>query len=432
MQSSKRRFTYTPLTNEKHGTRLFLTCFIVYLLFVATRNFWPQAMAQLVPGGVFTKDVAGMASSAHMLAYGVGMFLNGFISEKVQPFFYIAASLGISAGANAVAFAISQAQTPNIVPYVVIWAIAGFFQSATWPTMIRTVSTLMPEARRASSGANLFAASVTGEICSYLISQQVLRMASWRALFLTSAAVGFFIFAFWLFMTAPVSKLCCARIEACAEVPEAAKISRTKSAAPHSMLKLLIVSGGFTIIFSIAFKSLAYDGFKGWIATMISELFGLDAGFSVMLSTLVPICNLLGVFIGRLIFNKLTHSEVLSSAIYMTLGSVGLALIAVIGLKSITALLVILFVTIPIIAASSTMYISLVPLRFARFGRSGTAAGLFNSIACAGSGTSSLMIGILSQNFGWQTTVFVLAALMLLGGICSMVTIRRFNKFKEM
>lgn len=429
MKKPKQTLTYTPLTNEKHGSALFLTCFVIYLLYAGTRSFWPQAMAQLVPSGVFTKDVAGMVSSAHMLSYGVGMFLNGFISEKVHPFFYIGASLTVSATANTTAFFLSQAQEQSIVPYVVCWAIMGFFQSAVWPTMIRSVSTLMPEGRRASAGANLFAASTVGEITCYLISQQVLRMASWRELFLTSSLCGFFMVALWCAMSVKIAPHCVRRT---AVSEDAVPTSGKRTASEHGMLRLLILSGGFTIILSIFFKSLAYDGFKGWIATMISELFGLNADISVMLSTLVPICNLIGIFLGRLIFNRLTHNEVVSSAIYMTLGSIGLALLAYLGTRSFGALLTILFLAIPIIAASSTMYISLVPLRFAKYGRSGSAAGLFNSIACAASGSSSLMIGILSENYGWQVAVFVLASLMLLGAVFSVLSIRRFSRFKEM
>ncbi len=431
MPKNKRKLVCTPLTDEKNGTMLFIACIIVYCLFSATRTFWAQAMAELVPEGVFTKDVAGTVASAHMLAYGLGMFINGFLSEKVHPFKYIAASLMLSSTANAVGALLAYANTPSIVPYVIVWSIGGFSQSATWPSIIRIASTLMSEKRRATAGANLYASSIAGAVGTYLISQQVLRLFSWKELFVTSAAVGFTLFAFWVCATFKISKLCCRR-ELVSEAPAAVSDNKASTTSHHSLMELLGLSGGIAILISLFLKGTAYDGFVSWLPTMIAELFSFDASFSVMLSTILPVCNFLGVFVGRFIFDKLTHNEVTSSALYMGLGSVGLFLLALFGTRSLGALIVILLITAPLIAASATMYVSLVPLRFVKFGRSGTAAGLFNSAACAGTGLSSLIIGILSQNFGWEITLFSITGILFLGALSSAVVIRRFKSFKDM
>lgn len=82
-QKTSKKLVLTELESEKSGRLFFIVAYVCYLLYCATRNYYPQALAEIVPSGLFTKDVAGMVSSAYMIGYGSGMFINGYLSEKI-------------------------------------------------------------------------------------------------------------------------------------------------------------------------------------------------------------------------------------------------------------------------------------------------------------------------------------------------------------
>ena len=204
----KKKIVLTELESEKSGRLFFIVAYICYLLYSATRNYYPQALAEIVPSGLFTKDLAGIVSSAYMIGYGSGMFINGIISDKVQPFFYITVSFGLSAGMSALMYAYSLTPSPSIVPFIVIWGIAGYVQSGVWPILIRLTSAIMPAKKSANACTHLYVSSTIGVIGAYLISQQVLRMFDWRTLFLVSALVGVLLTLFFYFSTHKIRRSC--------------------------------------------------------------------------------------------------------------------------------------------------------------------------------------------------------------------------------
>lgn len=426
-RKTQKKLVLTELTSEKTGRFYFIVCYICYLLYCATRNYYPQALTEIVPSGLFTKDVAGIVSSAYMIGYGSGMFINGFLCEKVQPFFYISFSLGLSAGTSALMYAYSLVPSPSIIPFIVIWGIAGYVQSGVWPILIRLTSAIMPAKKSADACTHLYTSSIIGIIFAYPISQQVLRMSGWRTLFLVSAVIGLALCLFFMASTAKIKRQCVSYTTVCEE--NNVKSNNTQKQSDIALLPLLLTSGGMVIMFVVILSNLSYKGLSEWVPTMLVEQFSVSAQFSVIISTALPVCTVVGAYIGRFLYHKLFQSEIRTSAYCMLAAVIMFAVIAVVGFVSLGFVMAVIMVIAILASCTSTMCVGLVPLRFAKYSRAGTLAGFFNGAGYIGGSLSSLMIGILTENFGWTLTIIVLGAFMLIGTVLAFATIKRWHKF---
>ena len=421
---TQKKLVLKELSSEKSGRLFFIVAYICYLLYCATRNFYPQALAEIIPSGLFTKDVAGMVSSAYMIGYGSGMFINGYLSEKVQPFFYITLSFGLSAGTSALMYAYSLTSAPSIIPFIVIWGIAGYVQSGVWPILIRLTTAIMPANKSANACSHLYISSIVGITGAYLISQQILRMFNWRTLFLVSALSALFLTLFFYFSTLKIKRSC---VSYTLVSPE--KSEKKQKSSEHSLFKLLFMSGGIFILFVVILNCFAYKGFADMVPTMLVEEFGVSADFSVMVSTLLPVCTVVGAYLGRFLYHRLFHSEVRTTAYCMLLATAVYALIIVVGFASLGFVMATIMVVAIMTSCASTMCVGLVPLRFARYSLAGSLAGYFNGAGYVGSSASALAVGIIAQNFGWSNTIIMLGAFMALGSIFAFLVIRKWRNF---
>lgn len=422
----KKKIVLSELQNEKTGRFFFIVAYITYLLYCATRNYYPQALSEIVPSGLFTKDLAGMVSSAYMIGYGSGMFINGMLSEKVQPFFYITFSFGLSAGMSALMYAYSLTPSPSIVPFIVIWGIAGYVQSGVWPILIRLTSAIMPAKKSAGACTHLYISSTIGVIVAYIISQQVLRMSGWRALFLVSAIVGLALCLFFSLSCIKVKRQC---LSYTTVSEDAVKVDTPVKKNDIGLMKLLIMSGGMAIMFVVILSNLAYRGLSEWAPTMLVEQFSVSSDFSVFLSTALPVCTVAGAYLGRFLYHKLFQSELKTAVCCMVVAVLMFATIAIVGFASLGFVMTVVTVVTMMASCTSTMCVSLVPLRFAKYSRAGTLAGFFNGAGYIGGSLSALTIGILTENFGWTLTMIVLGAFMLTGSLLAFATIKRWHKF---
>lgn len=101
-------------------------------------------ITEITTTGILEKDSAGLISTDFFVVYAAGQLVNGFVSDRMFPFVLIASSLGLSAAANLVMFFAMYTGAPFWC-YMLIWAANGVAQSAIYPTLIRIVSTVMPE-----------------------------------------------------------------------------------------------------------------------------------------------------------------------------------------------------------------------------------------------------------------------------------------------
>ena len=98
------------------------------------------------------------------------------------------------------------------------------------------------------------------------------------------------------------------------------------------------------------------------------------------------------------------------------------------GVNMIFTMLLFAVVTSSMLAIN-TMLVSLVPVRFGRFGKTATMSGIFNSMAYIGCAISNYLIGYLSELFGWNTTIIVWVVCCVLAAAGCMCASARWKRF---
>lgn len=430
MKAAK-KLVLTPLKSKKTGKYLFLCCFISYVLVYLARYNLTAALPSITDAqtGILPADKAGLIGTSLLVAYGIGQFVNGFIAERFPPFGLIGFSMFLSAASNLAMYAAVTYMTPTLPIMMAIWAVNGYSQSFIWPTFMRTLALVLPEEQRISAGANMLMSTAFGFITANTVSSLILQLTGkWQPLFLTASVVVGGSALVWLMATHGITS----KVYAYAEPEPAAAKDLSANRNGMALLPLLAVSGVFVILIPSVGFALVKEGIQSWVPTMVKETFGMSPAFSVAVSTVIPVISIPGAAIAKLIMQKLLHDEMKTTALLMALSTVILAVVGTFTLGSLIPTLVLLAVVITLLLGVNTMTVSLVPIRFARHGKTATVTGIINSVCAAGGGFSQYLTGLVKINFGWQVTLYVMAGVTFAGLIASLLVIRRWMKFKQL
>lgn len=432
MKNSRNTLTLTPLDSKKAGTYLFLCCFICYVLVYLARYNLTAALPSIVDAetGILPEDKAGLIGTSLLVAYGIGQFINGFIAERFPPFGLIGFSMLLSAASNIAMYLTVTYTTPTLPLMMAIWAINGYSQSFIWPTFMRTLALTLPESQRIAGTSNMLMSTAFGFITANLVSSLVLHVTgTWQPLFLTAAVVVGGAGIVWLLATHPIARKAYTYES---KVPVSDKDTAKSKRSGTALIPLMLVSGIFVILLPSFLFSLIKEGIQSWVPTMVKETFGKSPAFAVAVSTVIPVISIPGAALSRFVMQKLVHDEMRTCALFMAVSAVILAAVAAFTLENLIVTLILLAIVITLMLGVNTMTISLVPIRFARYGKTATITGILNSVAAAAGGFSQYLTGLVKMNFGWQVTLYTMAGLSVVGFIASAVVIKRWMRFKNM
>lgn len=431
MKNSRKTLTLTPLESKKAGTYLFLCCFICYVLVYLARYNLTASLPSIVDAetGILPEDKAGLIGTSLLVAYGIGQFINGFIAERFPPFGLIGFSMLLSAGANVAMYLTVTYMTPTLPLMMAIWAINGYSQSFIWPTFMRTLALTLPESQREAGTSNMLMSTAFGFITANLVSSLVLHVTgAWQPLFLTAAVVVGGAGIVWLLATHPITR----RVYSygISAAPEKTQTKANRSSV--QLIPLMMLSGVFVILLPSFLFALIKEGIQSWVPTMVKETFGMSPAFAVAISTVIPVISIPGAAFSRFLMQKVFHDEMRTCAALMAVSAVMLFVVGAFTLGSLIPTLILLALVITFMLGVNTMTISLVPIRFARYGRTATVTGILNSVAAAAGGFSQYLTGLVKMNFGWQITLYTMAGLSLVGFVASALIVKRWMRFKNM
>ncbi len=423
----KKRLTLTPLESKRAGTYMFLLCFIFYFVVYFGRLNYSAALAEITTTGFMEKDAAGLISTAFFVTYGLGQLVNGFISDKMPPFGLVTLGIALSAVMNLLMY-VSVKAGAGFAVYIVCWALNGYVQSVIWPTMIRIVSTVLPDEIRVSAGVSMLATTAVGTVLSYVLSSAIMRVASWRECFLIPGIILAFGAVVWFIATRPIS----VKTVSCAEPePPSETHPGLKSRESEPLIPLMLASGAFIMLIPIAMYSIVKDGITTWTPTIITELFATEPYLATLLTTVIPLISIFGAALSKLVMEKWLHDELKSTAFLFAVGIISFVLMLTIGESSLVLMLALLAIIITCMLGINTMLISLVPLRFGKYGRAATMTGVLNSTAAICCGISTYVVGLLAKAAGWTVVFTIFLVLCAVGLSVSLALVRRWMEFKR-
>lgn len=401
------------------GTLLFVACWAAYCASYLGRINYTAALTAIVADGVFTKSHAGLIGTVYFFCYGAGQIFSGILGDRVSPYKMVCVGL---AGTVCMNILMPLCSSSYIIMSVV-WGFNGIVQSMLWTPILYIISNVLPEEQRRRACLYIAASFPVGSLLSYVISAAAIKFASWHFAFYVPAGIISCIFVFWCFAAGKTSKILGRGERKAASVQE--------NAEKKALLgKLFIVSGAAVICVGILIQGMLKDGVTSWVPTLITEKYNVSASFSVLLSAVLPIINLSGAwFSTKLYEGPFKLNETAAAAFCFALTLIPLTGIVFVGKYHIAVCVIFFAMFTTLITAINHLFITLIPVRFAKYGRTSTVGGIFNSCTYIGSAISTYGFGAVSEKFGWTATVIFWLILGALGIAVCVIPMRRYGKF---
>ena len=339
----------------------------------------------------------GFVASGFFAAYAIGQFLHGQISERFNPYVYIAVGLTLSGIANMLMGFLGG----FLVALIVLETFDGFFQSMGWSSIVRANSEIQKtDAERDRSSTILGCSYQFGTAITFMVSAFAVSTWGWQAGFFVASGV-LVIRGITLYLTRPhiVFK------------PK----QKVKDQVKMTFSFPVVLSG-----VSLMFLNMVRYGVLTWFFVYlvqagnipIAKFFGFDA-FKV---ALIPIAGI----IGTLSYNKLPWNKDLTSIVFLAaMGVIWLIFPFADGLTAVVLLL----------ASSAFLYgphvflVTTLPTRLKEKGIVASSTGFIDGMGYIG----TFVIGLLVPFFvletgGWNNVFLFWASISFMAMITMAVT----------
>ncbi|MBA7496113.1 Membrane sensor protein UhpC [subsurface metagenome] len=171
--------------------RIFFTVWITYIIYYIGRNNYAIAKPFIMDEfGAYSATLMGLVSTAFLLAYAFGQFVNGFLGDKVGARRFITLGLIVSSALNllmGVAF-------DFIWVVFLFWGLNGYFQAMGWGPSVKTIANWQPPDERGKWSSRLATSYLLGGVVSWVIAILITDTFSldWRLTFIIPGIIMFF------------------------------------------------------------------------------------------------------------------------------------------------------------------------------------------------------------------------------------------------
>lgn len=392
------------LENEKSSWITFIIIFAAYTIVSMTKNTYSTAIATIVQEGLFTKSDAGVINAGFYLVYSLAQLFGGVLVEKVPPFKMLLLGLVGALVSNVV-----MAVTDSFVVMLIAWTVNGLLQFGVWPVILKITATIIMPEHRQKAMSYLFFAYPLGSALSYLFAGALLRVFSWPSLFWSSVVtLGTMLLAV-LWLMAYLKKKMVPGPEILPVELGNSKAEKTAPTTPKSMpfFTMLFTSGLIFLTVPALIRCMLDIGLKNWVPTMIMESYGVTPSFANLLTTVLIVVNLAGLFFVNWLYpkrcKKLTNAMGIFCAACLPL----LLLIVFTGKVHLFFVLIALALTTTFMMSFSQLINVIMPAAFSAQGKTGMIASFINSFGGLGVMIANYAYGLLADNFGWTTTAVI-------------------------
>ncbi len=410
------------LENRKMSRQFFWFIWIAYSCIYMTKSCFSAALAAIVAEGVLTKSQTGLITAMFYLTYGPLQILGGFFADKYNPERMIKIGLLGGALANTIIFF-----NQNYYVMLATWLFNGAVQFALWPSIFKIISSQLVRSDRKMMVNYITFASSFGLLLAYLVAAFVTK---WQYNFAISAIV--------LVVLAVILHIFYGRVEPYMkpdkDVPEVVSSVKDKE-SPHSTFKLFLASGFFAMVAATLFVTMAEQGFKTLSPTMLLESYSnISPRIGNLLGTLVIISGMLGIIVvAMFLYPKVIKNELWGYVLMLAISLPCVGVLRFVGqidsMVSVALMCVAVFCLAPTFTFSSQYN-----MRFVKFGKNGTAAGISNAAMSLAIVLESYGFTLLAEKFDWSLIMtlcigFIIGSLAFAFG--AMLLWKKFNKKLE-
>lgn len=393
------------LTRDKVPT-MFRLCWLVYFTAYIGRLGYAAVMAEIIAAEGFSKAACGLVGTGFFLCYGAGQLFSGFAGDRAPPRWMLTIGLIISLACNAL---MGLARSPGTL--LVIWCVNGAAQSMLWTPILRVFAEYFPPEYRRKACVNIASSYPLGTLLIYAAAALLINIASWRAVFILSAAV--------MAVTAVVWFIWSGRLERyrtlIPELDADSSTAETVQGKAKLSLRPWLVSALVMICVALALHGAFRDGVTTWLPTYLSAGFSVSISVSILLTAVLPVINLLGVKAADVLVGRLGRDELQGSLLLFALAGVFQAALLPAGQHSVLFTVLAFGIITSCMTGINTLLVSFIPTYFAPYGTVSTMAGLLNASVYVGSSLSTFGIGLVADRLGWNAVLIMLVIAAALG-----------------
>ncbi len=404
----------------KKQNRLMLLIAITWLTYFSTylgRLNFSASMNEIGVDLQITKAQLGVIASAFFVAYGAGQLISGIMGDWMPPIVLVFTGV---AGAAFWNLMFGFLKDPSVM--TVIWFFNGIFQSLTWAPMAKWISDQVDHDTCSKIFLLLSTTGPAGMLCSYLLSALGIHYSGWRTVFILVGIIMGVISVLW----AIVAKNLDGKISSPRETVQAASEKFNWANMP------VILSSGILVIgLSACIHGILKDGINTWVPTYLAENFELSSVLSILMTMVMPIINLSGVYLADFWNRRIFRTEVKTAAVFFIVTA-----FAVVGMNLLggtSAWITVLFFSVITTSMTSinTLLVSLVPVYFQKWHCVATVVGFVNSLTYLGTAMGSSLFGVIADHYGWTALRILWLIISILGAVVSLSVCQRWKKFRS-
>lgn len=407
------------IKSVKKSKLIVAAMWVLYCASYFIRTCYAATIAPLAEEGIYSKGEIGLIGTAFFICYGVGQLISGMIGDKINPFFMV--MFGSVLGAVC-CFLMPAAGSLGVL--IGVWAANGLFQSMLWSPILRVFSETIDESLSKKAILNIALSLPVGTVLAYLMSSMIIKYLNWKYVFIFGGSVVVIAVLF-----AGFAIFCSEK-----DIEKVPVIQKQNAEARNNVnkkgLAAVAVSSGLLFIMIPSFlHGMMRDGITNWVPAMISEVYGVSTSFSVFVTIALPIFNAFGAYLVTPLYKKLGENEMKTAGVTGFAALVPLLIMPFMNKLPVYVIIVLLAVTTSVMYALNYLIISLVPVRFSKFGFTSGISGILNSGAHIGCALSSYGFGAISEKAGWSAVIIVWIVSSVLITVFSFASNKRWSRF---
>lgn len=405
------------MTKERASSKLFWNLFFVYTANIIGKTSFSAATAALVSEKILTKTEAGIIGGGFWLLYAIGQLVGAFLVNKMSAYTMINISI---VGATISNFLIPYVR--EFVPILLLWGLNGVLQFGLWPAVLKLVSEEMVPKQRVGAMGRLAFCYCLGSVVSYIFSAAILAVSSWEYIFIVCGLVN---------GLSLVSSLHGWR--KCSPVLKEIETTNKKTHYEKGKLSWKLIWGSGLIFFClmVVIKSIADNGIKNWMPTIMVETYGATPSFTSMLSVGLLLVNLLGVVVTTFVYEKVKSDELKTLIIlYVTILPMMLMLFNFRNMN--IWICTVLMSAVTLLFYGSGQVISMhYPGRFHKWNLVASVGAIINCFAAVGNMAATYFGGFIADHFGWGVMIGVWNALVVVFIVIAISIYPLWRKFRR-
>lgn len=389
------------ITNHKEIKKLTMLFMFTYMVSYITRINYGAIISEMEQATSFSKSMLSMALTGSFITYGAGQIVSGICGDKFSPKKLV--SMGLCA---TVLMNLLIPLCNNPYQMTAVWCANGFAQAFMWPPIVKLMTTLLTEEDYKKTTVTISFGSSFGTIAVYLLSPMFILSFGWKSVFLFSGVCGLFMIVIW--------NRCCKDI---APVKE----NKTRPAA-RPKYRMLFTPHMLCIMAAIVLQGMLRDGVTTWMPSYISETYALGSAISILTGVVLPVFSIVCFRISSELYRKVFINPLVCAGVIFAAGTVSATLLFLLSGQHAAFSVVFSALLTGCMHGVNLMLICMIPPYFEKHGNVSTVSGVLNSCTYVGSALSTYGIALISEQYGWNTTIFIWILIALFGTLLCFIS----------